>query len=736
MYNKIIISSFIILTSLIFAQPDPYEDMCWEFNDLTGGYSWVDCNGGDFDIDIYGCIDPLATNYNPMATIDNQSCYYGWSIEACLSTECGQMLQSGMNCNQITDYGVDCSECEECNTDPVFGCTDSNADNYNPQATLDDGTCEYSECESGFVEDCSGDGDCCEEAWIGDGFPDCEDQQYDCDLTCYENDGGDCLEDEDVNGCTDSNADNYNPEATIDDGTCLYNGCPTGQVQNCDNSGSCIDSFFIGDGWCQDGNDSEYNFDLSCYDNDGGDCEEHQEELDLILTLISPQGGEHIEDYTNVEVRWEYEGTDVNDINLSFSCSYYLGGGLIEVANNINLSDGSTFIDLSTDVYGEDINAETIFANFKIIASNENGLSTEVECSEEFIIGDPRGELNANYIDEEESSIVIDWAWMEDQTIIIENDAIQILLEEGFEFIKIFDSNGIHSSDCSDFNETGPTSLSVLDLRELLNNGNDIPITLPCGFDYCYEDGQRIPGYLPENQIHFSTGHFNGYEYQLMPESAQVHDGAMLFDNGTYIINSFSLGLVLNEQITSSQEDRDWDSFNIYGKVTNHQGSSTRECNEDDVCQEGESLVDCFVDCCTSAGTGDNIDWCLLETVNGITNFQDNLINGNYVPYVPAGTSSATLNYRVWLLDDDDLEVVKTIDTEIDYESSILFCDKDGDINGDNFVNVIDIVTLVEHTLGNNLITDLILLCEADINSDDEINIIDIVGLVGIILGE
>ena len=28
-------------------------------------------------------------------------------------------------------------------------------------------------CEDGFVDDCSGDGDCCPESWIGDGFADC-----------------------------------------------------------------------------------------------------------------------------------------------------------------------------------------------------------------------------------------------------------------------------------------------------------------------------------------------------------------------------------------------------------------------------------------------------------------------------------------------------------------------------------------------------------------------------------
>jgi len=49
-------------------------------------------------------------------------------------------------------------------------------------------------CESGYVDDCSGDGDCCPESWVGDGSNcDGEDQAYGCDLTCYDNDGGDCI---------------------------------------------------------------------------------------------------------------------------------------------------------------------------------------------------------------------------------------------------------------------------------------------------------------------------------------------------------------------------------------------------------------------------------------------------------------------------------------------------------------------------------------------------------------
>ncbi len=33
-------------------------------------------------------------------------------------------------------------------------------------------------CEEGYVDDCSGDEDCCPESWIGDSFADCEDPVF------------------------------------------------------------------------------------------------------------------------------------------------------------------------------------------------------------------------------------------------------------------------------------------------------------------------------------------------------------------------------------------------------------------------------------------------------------------------------------------------------------------------------------------------------------------------------
>ena len=45
------------------------------------------------------------------------------------------------------------------------------------------------ECSEGYVSDCSGDGDCCPETWLGDGIEDDSSQPFGCDLSCHECDG-------------------------------------------------------------------------------------------------------------------------------------------------------------------------------------------------------------------------------------------------------------------------------------------------------------------------------------------------------------------------------------------------------------------------------------------------------------------------------------------------------------------------------------------------------------------
>jgi phosphate transport system substrate-binding protein len=85
------------------------------------------CIGGEDDddepgaVDISGCTDPLANNYDSSATTDDGTCTYD-------STD-----NNGNNGGSTTVY---------------TGCMDESATNYNPAATEDDGTCEYDDDET------------------------------------------------------------------------------------------------------------------------------------------------------------------------------------------------------------------------------------------------------------------------------------------------------------------------------------------------------------------------------------------------------------------------------------------------------------------------------------------------------------------------------------------------------------------------------------------------------------
>ena len=100
--------------------------------------------------------------------------------------------QWGFDCAYMeNEYGWNCTGCN-CPYDenPVCGdeyCTGiENLENCSSDCT--DNGCNI----SNQVDDCTDD-DCCPQTWIGDGYSDCEDpNNFGCDLSCYNNDGGDC----------------------------------------------------------------------------------------------------------------------------------------------------------------------------------------------------------------------------------------------------------------------------------------------------------------------------------------------------------------------------------------------------------------------------------------------------------------------------------------------------------------------------------------------------------------
>ena len=88
-----------------------------------------------------------------------------------------------------------------CTVAPIYGCTDSGADNYNSSATADDGSCEYP-AETIY------------------GCMDSSATNYNPIAT--QDDGSCSYLPGPVTGCIDSTATNYNPSATADDGSCTY----------------------------------------------------------------------------------------------------------------------------------------------------------------------------------------------------------------------------------------------------------------------------------------------------------------------------------------------------------------------------------------------------------------------------------------------------------------------------------------------------------------------------------
>jgi len=163
--------------------------------------------------EIKGCIKIGACNYNPDATFNDGSCEY---VSDCLGV-CGgsAVVDDCDECNG-ENVAMDCfgecggsaikDECGECGGDgslcagQVTGCMIETACNYNPIATYNNGSCEENDCfgecgGSAEVDDC---GEC----------------------------GGDGSTCEAASGCMDNMANNYNSNATINDGSCTYTEHP------------------------------------------------------------------------------------------------------------------------------------------------------------------------------------------------------------------------------------------------------------------------------------------------------------------------------------------------------------------------------------------------------------------------------------------------------------------------------------------------------------------------------
>ncbi|MEI6850235.1 MAG: hypothetical protein WCK29_04310, partial [archaeon] len=149
----------------------------------------------DFIVDPPGCMDPGAYNYDPYATSDNYWAYSSDDYRCYYIPGCTDSGASNYNPSADINDGS-CSY-------EVMGCTDSNANNYNPAANIDDGSCHGTPTP----------------------IPGCMDP-YSYDYNPYANvDSGSCGYSNPFRGCTNPVAYNYWNQANTDDGSCDLNGC-------------------------------------------------------------------------------------------------------------------------------------------------------------------------------------------------------------------------------------------------------------------------------------------------------------------------------------------------------------------------------------------------------------------------------------------------------------------------------------------------------------------------------
>ena len=284
------------------------------------------------ELEVSGCTTSGACNFNSSATDDDGSCEFLSCAGCSISAACNYDNTATISANSGCVYASGCNSCAGsatdgtgtlldgdsdddgvCDEDEVLGCTNASAPNYDVQATEDDGTCQpvnygcmipsdcnydasatyfqLSSCSpaNGGSTPCSGgmagsptpmglvvacsiesacnfgeEGDCEWSSCVGCMNPDgCD---YDpnnlypavCDFSCY--------------GCTNSLANNYDDQATSDDGSCIIDGCTSGSACNylpsaTNDDGTCEYESCSG---CMD--DSACSYCPTCTLNDLLDC--------------------------------------------------------------------------------------------------------------------------------------------------------------------------------------------------------------------------------------------------------------------------------------------------------------------------------------------------------------------------------------------------------------------------------------------------------------------------------
>ncbi len=201
---------------------------------------------------VMGCIDPASCTYDPTANTDDGSCLYDDCVGVCGGTALpGTACDDGDPVTVGDTYDANCN----CTGAAVPGCIDPASCTYDPTATTDDGSCLYDDC-NGVCGGADVPGAPCD-----DGNPDTAGDAYNGACECTGAFTGDDCNDPNADnfsplatgdsqcnylGCTDPGAVNYNPDAAIDDGSCVFANCTLdGSISQLSNAqGSILPTYY------------------------------------------------------------------------------------------------------------------------------------------------------------------------------------------------------------------------------------------------------------------------------------------------------------------------------------------------------------------------------------------------------------------------------------------------------------------------------------------------------------
>ena len=254
------------------------EELIFEL-DCPNINSYWSSQSGNFTVEeliILGCMDDNASNYNPDANYDDNSCEYSGCTDLSYieahnyevtpfgyqilpydpnyiyatidDGSCENLMVWGCTDSNYFEYDsmANISSNDMCITLIIEGCDDLNACNYDVEVNFNNNTCiyalEYYDCDFNCLNDEDSDGICNEYEIEGcisnssacnynidatDIVP-CEfaNEFYNCSDVCindYDSDG--VCDELEISGCTEITACNYNPYATDDNGSCESLSC-------------------------------------------------------------------------------------------------------------------------------------------------------------------------------------------------------------------------------------------------------------------------------------------------------------------------------------------------------------------------------------------------------------------------------------------------------------------------------------------------------------------------------